>query len=35
MLIMVKYFKILVQTYNMIEMMSENFREGTAVLSPD
>ncbi|TNV79095.1 hypothetical protein FGO68_gene1304 [Halteria grandinella] len=32
MIIVVKYFKVLVQTYNMIEMMSENFREGSAVI---
>lgn len=34
MVIIVKYFKILVHTHNMIEMMSENFREGSAVIPP-
>lgn len=30
--IIVKYFKILAQAYNLITMMSESFREGSAVI---
>lgn len=35
MLILIKFFKILAHTYSIIELMSENFREGTGVIPAD